>query len=293
MKEDILAGIPHSPDAALPPKVYVISLVRATERRRAISEQLARYGVEFEFVDAVDAKEVGSGFLRSQVDEVAVIHNIKRNMSDPEIACALSHRIVYRDIVDGGYLGGLILEDDAILPPCFIDAFGYFLRASRNLNEKKVVYNLEILSRPWASKLFLRRRTTFHVSDQLAFAEGIYWLSSQVWGSCGYYITKASAQNFVLSPLVETVGDDWLLWQRRTGGKLLFAIPPAVVHPRDLSDSQIEKSRRHMIDKGNSANKVSSDNLINWFYIAIRWRLIKIKELIIGRYFKSIAERLL
>ncbi len=37
-------------------KVYVISLVRSKYRRQRITEQMASYGIEFEFFDAVDGK---------------------------------------------------------------------------------------------------------------------------------------------------------------------------------------------------------------------------------------------
>src|SRR5262245_5221807 len=92
-------------------RVYVVAPARATERRKAITDQLSRCGIDFVIVDAVDADHVGEEYLRSQVDEAAILRNFGRPIAGPEIACALSHRLVYRDIVENGSCGGLILED--------------------------------------------------------------------------------------------------------------------------------------------------------------------------------------
>lgn len=63
MNEEKPVAASNSSNGWLPRKVYVVSLLRATERRKAISEQLARYGTDFEFVCA---KEVDLKFLRLQ-----------------------------------------------------------------------------------------------------------------------------------------------------------------------------------------------------------------------------------
>lgn len=248
------------------PKIYVVSLLRATKRRESISKQLSQYGIDFIFVDAVDAKQVGSGFLLSQVDE----SKLDRPLTGPEIACALSHRAAYHDIVKNGHSGGLVLEDDAVIQPLFLDAIAYFCLEGKNFEGSKVIYNLEFLSRPYSIYTFIRRRTKLRISENLYFVEGIKSFSYQPWGSAGYYITREAAASMLSSQKIEMVTDNWALWEFRTGGKILFACPPAIIHPEDRSDSEIEKSRYYR-----KKNMSSVRRLFDLYYIAFKWRLYK------------------
>ena len=95
-------------------KIFVISLQDATKRRERIGEQLARQNLAFRFIDAIDGRGGLSSRHKQRVDYEAMIRNLGRPMSDAECACSLSHLKVYRQIVNEGLDGAVVLEDDAL-----------------------------------------------------------------------------------------------------------------------------------------------------------------------------------
>ena len=92
--------------------VYVISLVRAQDRRHAISKHLQALGIRYKLIDAVDGREMSSD-ERSNVTAPGVI------LHPGAVGCYLSHLKAYEDIVRGQHPVALILEDDARLNPKF------------------------------------------------------------------------------------------------------------------------------------------------------------------------------
>ncbi|RAZ82408.1 hypothetical protein DDV93_19275 [Cereibacter johrii] len=107
--------------------VFIISLKDATERRRSVLRQCEQHGIVPTFFDAVDGRAGLPDDLEQLVDRQAAVYRVARNITDPEYACALSHHMVYRRIVEEGLPGAIILEDDAILT----ESFGRFY-ASRS-----------------------------------------------------------------------------------------------------------------------------------------------------------------
>ena len=106
-------------------QIFVISLVESTERRTAISGALAAIGLEFDFVDAVDGRK---GLPEdADFDRGAMRRRLGREMSDCEVATALSHRNACERLLEGSASHAVILEDDAIPSadlPGFLEAGG-------------------------------------------------------------------------------------------------------------------------------------------------------------------------
>ena len=228
----------------LRPKIYVVSLQRSIERRARIAQQLSRLGVDFTFVDAVDAEQVEPEWLQAQVDGEALLRNMKRNqLSGPEIACVLSHRLVYEDIINSGTYGGLVLEDDVIVPPVFVDALEYFQKCGAALSETCAIYHLGALSRPYSPYLILRHRSAVRASKRLSFAECLILRRTEMVGAYGYFATRKAVSSLLASPRVEAVSDHWPAWARRSDGKLFVSIPAAVIHLDDPENSTIRASR--------------------------------------------------
>lgn len=95
-------------------KVYVISLRRATERRRYIETHLGALGLDYEIVDAVDYQELTPADFARLVDQQAAAAN--PYLTKGVQACALSHAKVCDRIAAGPGRLALVLEDDAALP---------------------------------------------------------------------------------------------------------------------------------------------------------------------------------
>lgn len=95
--------------------VYVISLVRDTERRKAIVDSFSQLGIDFQFVDAVDAKDP----INRKIIDDAKLSGVGYDMTDGEIACTLSHQFIYEDMMTKSEDWVVILEDDVIVDKRF------------------------------------------------------------------------------------------------------------------------------------------------------------------------------
>lgn len=99
--------------------IYVISLKRAHDRHARL--ETALQGLNWSYFWGTDKLDLTPDHLAAEAlyddDTHRRIKRTHRSMSTGEIACALSHRRIYQDVLDKGYRKALILEDDvAVLP---------------------------------------------------------------------------------------------------------------------------------------------------------------------------------
>lgn len=90
---------------------YVINLARSADRRSHIVAELARAGIDYEIVTAVDGRELDVHDTASIAPEF-----LKFEFSAGSAGAALSHLSVYKKIIADGWDKALVLEDDVILP---------------------------------------------------------------------------------------------------------------------------------------------------------------------------------
>lgn len=88
--------------------IYIVSLLRDTERRDKIQSDFSRLGIDFQFFDAVDAKDPKNKALIEQ----ARLSGVGHDMTDGEIACTLSHQFIYQKMISSNNDWIIILEDD-------------------------------------------------------------------------------------------------------------------------------------------------------------------------------------
>lgn len=95
----------------IPPRVkaYVISLPDAVERRKSVCRQLETSDVEWEIVDAVLA---AGEEVREMLDHCRDSDHWHKPLQSGEVACYLSHRQVWRRMIEEGVDEAIILEDD-------------------------------------------------------------------------------------------------------------------------------------------------------------------------------------
>jgi glycosyl transferase, family 25 len=84
-----------------------------------MAKQLAGRAAEWTFVDAVDGKDLLPAELAKRYDDVRTLRAFGRPLTPPEIGCALSHREVYRRVLDQDLQTAIVLEDDAVLNESF------------------------------------------------------------------------------------------------------------------------------------------------------------------------------
>lgn len=118
------AGSARVPDPGEAMQAFVINLARSVERRSHISAQLDLIGVSYEIVTAVDGRDL-------DLADPAVVDpsRTSRSCGDRWVAtwsrrgvaaCALSHMVVRRRILDAGLPAAVVLEDDVTLDPGLI-----------------------------------------------------------------------------------------------------------------------------------------------------------------------------
>ena len=90
--------------------IYIVSLKRDIERRNKINDVFHRLNINFDFFDAIDAKDPQN---KEIIDKMR-LSGVGAEMTDGEIACTLSHQLIYKDMIDKNIEWAVILEDDVI-----------------------------------------------------------------------------------------------------------------------------------------------------------------------------------
>lgn len=96
--------------------VYVINLDRSTERLARIKGSLDAAGLSFERVQAVDATCLPDEAWVGRYDPQKNKHDYLAPLSLGEIACILSHRVIWRHFLEQRDAEiAVVLEDDAVM----------------------------------------------------------------------------------------------------------------------------------------------------------------------------------
>jgi len=93
-------------------RAYVINLARSVDRRTHITAELQKTGLEYEFITAVDGRELD--LADPTIVDSALL--AKNSFPAGTAGCALSHLHAYQKIIADDLDQALILEDDVILP---------------------------------------------------------------------------------------------------------------------------------------------------------------------------------
>jgi glycosyl transferase family 25 len=104
---------------SLPP-IWVINLVRFPERKHFMTQQLEVLGLRFEIIVAIDGISLHEND-RAKYSKALALQIAGRALSENEIACALTHAMLYHRIVEQNIEQVLILEDDVYLSNAMIE----------------------------------------------------------------------------------------------------------------------------------------------------------------------------
>ena len=95
-------------------KVLVVSVPRFTDRHKVVAEKLN--GLHFDFFWGADKMHLDGEMLSRNYNEIKArkLQRQGKALNFGEIACALSHRMVYDAMIENGWKKVLILEDDVL-----------------------------------------------------------------------------------------------------------------------------------------------------------------------------------
>lgn len=92
--------------------VYVINMDANTTRLARVSEELARAGVTWERLPAVNGRALSEAEMQAVYDIRANAARARHDLVGPEIGCYLSHIAAWRRLIESPHDGAVILEDD-------------------------------------------------------------------------------------------------------------------------------------------------------------------------------------
>ncbi|MCX5544995.1 glycosyltransferase family 25 protein [Paraburkholderia sp. CNPSo 3076] len=206
--------------------VMIVSLARSGRRER-IAEVMSRYGVDFSFIDAIDARRFESDELARLYDDSAARSRYRRALTRGEVACFLSHRLLWQRVVSGGR-SVIVLEDDALLDHAFFAKVLTWPEGPLARIADVVLLGRSKLSRSSAARAYLYEplKRAKRIDGMRIGTPFKQWTS----GSVGYWISPRGA----MLALAHTEGpvrallDDWP-WHRDDGAMIIKELRPYVV----------------------------------------------------------------
>lgn len=210
-------------------KVYVVSLERAAERRTFMQQQLDKYKLDYEIIDAVDYKKLTDDDFRTLTDVAAVAAN--QYLTPGAQACALSHVKVCNKIVADNNPLALVLEDDAIIP----DNIQTILAAI-----EKAIGHDEIISLSYYHRfekntyLSDHNRTPLYPGNELVFPVNLHHTGSTM----AYVITKDVAKKLaeVMMP-ISVIADWWGEYYDKGAFRSFRCVYPFQLKPASFSST--------------------------------------------------------
>ncbi|MHC5305714.1 glycosyltransferase family 25 protein [Bartonella sp. LJL80] len=109
-------------------KAFIIHLERAAERQAQVSRLIGNLPCHAEIIKAVDSRELGKADMQAAYRKRLYKPYYPFQLSANEIACFLSHRAAWQQIVDDNLEAGFVIEDDVELGDNFLAAFDFAIR---------------------------------------------------------------------------------------------------------------------------------------------------------------------
>ena len=225
-------------------KTYIINLEKSTLRKQYMQDLLSPYSfLDVEFVKAIDGRRLSEEERALRFDYIRSKKVYGRTLNAGEVGCALSHRKVYEEVLNGSEPYALVLEDDIAI------------QRDLNLLPLKTIDRIMQSSRPRA----------FMLSGDFSFyrQKPVIRIYSAV-GAYAYIINKAAAKRILAINPPCSVADDWMYYKRK--GLKLFAVYPYMIDANlnmDLLSSDVKQDtwgidRSQMSLKENILRAISS-----------------------------------
>lgn len=242
---------------------YVISLTTEQKRRKHITEEFGKQNIPFEFFDAITpdiieetAKKFNITFDRSS----------KATLCDAEIACALSHIVLWNFVLENNLDYINIFEDDIYLGE----------NAKELLNIDYIPEDTDIL------KLEAHGKIIYGKCEQIKCNRNISRLKFKHTGMAGYSITAGARyllnniRNKQLYLAIDTLIFDELLGKKDY--KVMQLSPAICAQSFILHDENYFESSLH-----NGREKVHKNQIPAKPLAKIKNELIRIKKRIFGK----------
>ncbi|XP_047115562.1 glycosyltransferase 25 family member [Schistocerca piceifrons] len=175
------------PDAMGFDEVYMINLQRRPERRKKMLKCFQELGIAASIIDAVDGKQLTDESLKELDVRFLPAYEDpyhKRPMTMGEVGCFLSHYLIWKTVLKGGYEKVMVLEDDIRFESYFRHRVANIMR---DLEEEDIEWDLIYLGR---KRMQEAEEPFVEGSDNLVKASYSYW-------TLGYLLSRQGARKLV------------------------------------------------------------------------------------------------
>ena len=250
--------------------IFIVSLKKDIERREKITHALSIQNLPWTMVDAIERKDLQPDYLNS------LNYNYNKPSCANEVACSLSHQLIYKTIINSDIEWAIILEDDAILDAQLSYLIHELENGKTSLLKKEHIYLL-------GGQEGLRTRQSISLSffnkikiGDITFRKVTY-KPNKLARTCCYLIHRNECEKLVkLFEEAYYVADAWSLFYNQKIVKGYF-LTEIIKHPLLTADnSNIEKYRikpsTTRRKKGYIENRISLWLLqIRRFFRSLKW----------------------
>lgn len=212
-------------DARLP--IYVINMAQDVERMVSISTQMERFGLQFERIEAVNGRTLSAADRNELYADswCRIIHG--RSANNGEIGVGLSHRKIYKKMIDEAIECAVIFEDDVALLPKFSEHLAEIESSTREFDM------VQLFS-------FRQPERKLHAIPSGLFEIKTY--NNLHASAAAYLIRLEGAKKLMRLPRMRVLADRWCWMSVMTGLKCCAIIPFPIALDKKLSlNSSVSK----------------------------------------------------
>lgn len=212
-------------------KIFVLNLQYAHERRKFITKQLDKLGLDYEIQNCVIGKNLTQEELEKEV-HMGYMAKSPNWFTPGAIGATLTGKIIYQKIIDGNLPYALVIEDDIILNKNLPEIL--------NKIEPHIKDNEVILL--YYNKVADKKNVKLSSIDTVKIDEKhkLYYplTNHEATMGCAFIITQAAARGIIKvnTPIV-VIGDSWDYYHTMGGLTQLRCVYPRIVIPADFKST--------------------------------------------------------
>jgi glycosyl transferase family 25 len=208
------------------PRIFVINMAKDNDRMQTMSMQLESLNLQFERVDAVVGVNIQQDEKRATYSDFWFRFIIGRPAIDGEIGCYLSHKKIWKIMVERGIDLAIIMEDDTLVLDHFKEMLGQIEESTQN-------FDMVHLFSKHPPNVLVKSSASFDVMKFRDFHHS---------GAC-YALRLSGAEKLLRLKKIIVPVDIWPWLSVFTGLRCCGIIPfPVALNPKHHTQSTILKS---------------------------------------------------
>lgn len=209
-------------------RTFVLNLEHNTERKKYMQDILKGIPIDYEFFPAVYGKSITN--IDQFYDSKLAEKRAKRQLNVGEIGTAISHKNIYKKMIDENIEQALILEDDVTFLDGFIDVY----KKIEKINVGNKIILLGTIVKKKIKKIWGKKLTSEH---------SMYLVLNNYAGAYGYIIGLDAAKKiYYHNKKVFIEADKWKYYRRFSQ---IWLVSPSVVTVDEIFPSEIGDELRH------------------------------------------------